>query len=305
MNKLRTVPPTFSLLTVATSALAAPPATGTATVLELTPRTGAPVAAVAEGSFGAAVDGDGGGQLSVSYSGIRVRGAVPLASSSTFRLALGAGYHLRVYDLDAEAGSLGSADLHRFRLGMHAAWALDDRWALRLMAFGEHASNLGGGTVDAFQPNVLLTVAWAPRTDLSLTAGVRFSRTFLQLLPTPVLGVVWKASDSVTVEAMLPRFARVGWRPNDRLELEARGDLEGLVWAVQSNGPADDTTFEHLEASATLGGRVRLVGPLSLYARGGLAFVNRYEFTAEDESLVDGAGGPSAVFRAGLTLAEL
>ncbi len=280
-------------------AFAAAQTDSNATVLDLRSTPESPLSAAYEGSYGAEI-----GPLDLGYQGLRLRGAVPFHDGRSFRLGLAFGYHLRQYELSTPAVVVEGPSLHRFELTLGGAYALSDRWALRVGLGIIHASNLQGATVDALQPNVIASIAWAPRRDLSFSLGVRVSRQFFEVLPTPVLGVTWRASDSVTMEAMLPRFARIRWRLLNEVELILRGDLEGLVWAIESDGPADDTQVKHLEGSATLGVNVRVFGPVSLFARGGVGFANEVELATDEGANIDDGVGRSFVAQAGLT-AEL
>lgn len=223
---------------------------------------------------------------------------VPLVLGKTSFFVPGVAYH-------AEAISYaglpdGFTDLRAFHgidLSLLYVQLLSPQWSLAVRL----APGLAGDLTKVDDRTLRLSGAalttYAASDCLTLGAGVIASYGFGEFLVLPGVYVSWRARDWLTLETMLPAFARATVTPVDGFEVTLRADVAGNTYAVRDRrvtdacaGTEGGDCMDHLAYSvvaATLGVSVRVWDKMWLSASGGYTLYRRFEPFGRDNTPTD------------------
>ena len=156
--------------------------------------------------------------------------------------------------------------LHRFELGAPLSMSLDDDLRLDVDLRAIYASELDAHRASGWYPSVRIGPQWDMGGGLSLGAAVFWSRGGIGFIPVPLGSIYWRPDDlPIRIDAVLPRYVEVAYRPADRFELFSTFHWESHVWAVE--GGANDTTTGFLvrqEVRLQAGLRFTAIGPIGV-----------------------------------------
>ena len=206
------------------------------------------------------------------------RGASPLTEQSLivqpgaplplpWRRSSGAVIFQYRYDvLDADATRALSIDqhLHRFELGLPMVFGWSDDGSIdvdvRVIYAGPVDEHLSSGWI----PSVRVGPTFRLSEDLSLGAGIFWSRGALGFIPVPVGTLYWRPTHGrFRVDALVPRYLEAAFRVADGIEAFGMFHFENHVWAV----PREDNESTFLlrqEVRLQAGFRFDFLGPLAV-----------------------------------------
>lgn len=258
-------------------------------VSDLLPRAGSPIAVYGDYAAAARLDADAEETSEAKMSLLRAGAGVvvPLSVSPNRVFALLPRYEYTLLDFDSLA-AVDRKSLHRIDLPLVARLTLDDTWALMLHAGVTVGTDFEDPDVQALQPSASGLAAWKLSSSTAFVFGAGVSRRFLELLPYPLLGVVYRPPASRWgLDILLPGYARVTFDVSGRFALVGLAQLQGQVWQVQTGPALSPTGEDHFllklqELRSSLGLKVRLAAPLLARLDAGMVAVRTLELRLDD-----------------------
>ena len=180
--------------------------------------------------------------------------------------------------------------LHRFELGVPAAFRLSEDVSLDVDLRAVYASNLDEHRSSGWYPSIRVGPTWKINDDLSLGGAVFWTRGALGFIPVPLGTVYWRPQHGrFRVDALIPRYVEAAARVSERIEAFATFHWESLVWAIQRPETDRSTFLIRQEVRLHAGLRFAVLGPLGIEAAG--------QWVPVQSANID--GGPSRTFTGG------
>lgn len=194
---------------------------------------------------------------------------LPIPLSATRFLIPGITYHVDSIAYPSPMTGAGThSTFHAPELAALFIQLLPHGWSLSVRAGASIASGIGGGydtTVDRgmLQGNLVALVNRALSDELVLGAGALVTAGFGSVRPLPALSLRWRPGHDVSVDAFVPAFATARYTAWNRVEVGARVELAGNIYAIRDPAarsrwpcaaePSDDPSTPANEAMAAPG----------------------------------------------------
>ena len=242
-------------------------------------------------------DEDGEIGMNVVKGGVMI----PVALSESFVLLPGlthSGLYLDYKDLTfsdpTPDGTFTEKDLphnlHAIDLVLGGAVQWDEEWGTFIVLYPGIHSDMDDISGDDFYFSGAALISYTFSDTFLLSAGLYYDDSFGLPQLLPMLGVQWRISDSLTLDAALPQFLVFAYRVIPELAIGLKYNVEGNQYRLSEGKPWKNTIVKYTQILTGPFVDLYLSDHLVLRIDGGLVIAREFEFRDDDTSrkLFDG-----------------